>query len=193
MVGVGRPTDAQLTARLAVASRADLSYDHVGSTLEPDDRSGRSPHRVAVAVGAGDEVFDRARVGLRKWVCHRGIGATVHPADAALDVGSTLLVVLHAGPVSVIVPNRVVAVVDETDRFGFAYGTLDGHQERGEESFLVERATDGRVNANVTVDAGAATLAARVASLIVSRFQHVAARRYLEAWREFVESSPTSP
>ena len=34
-------------------------------------------------------------------------------------------------------PCRVVYVVDEPDRRGFAYGTLPGHPESGEELFLV--------------------------------------------------------
>jgi uncharacterized protein (UPF0548 family) len=186
MVGVGRPTAAQLEARVTEAARAELSYDHVGSTLGSDESSGRPPHRVIIDLGAG-EAFDRGRDGLRRWVCHRGIGATVHPPDAPLEIGSTLIVVLPVGPMSVLVPNRVVAVVDVSDRFGFAYGTLDGHQERGEESFVVERAADGRVSATVTVDAVPATWAARAVSPIVTWFSHQAARRYLASWREYVQ------
>ena len=40
---------------------------------------------------------------------------------------------------------RVVSVVDEPNRFGFAYGTLPGHAECGEELFLVEKTEDGAV------------------------------------------------
>ena len=36
------------------------------------------------------------------------------------------------------IPARVVYVVDEPARRGFAYGTLHGHPESGEEAFLVE-------------------------------------------------------
>lgn len=43
------------------------------------------------------------------------------------------------------IPARVVYVVDEADRKGFAYGTLPGHPERGEESFIVERRPDDSV------------------------------------------------
>jgi uncharacterized protein (UPF0548 family) len=35
--------------------------------------------------------------------------------------------------------------MDEVDRFGFAYGTLPGHVECGEEIFMVERTGDGTV------------------------------------------------
>lgn len=43
------------------------------------------------------------------------------------------------------IPARVVYVIDEPARRGFAYGTLPGHPERGEEAFVVERQPDGSV------------------------------------------------
>ncbi len=43
------------------------------------------------------------------------------------------------------IPARVVYVVDEPARRGFAYGTLPGHPERGEEAFVVERLADDSV------------------------------------------------
>lgn len=42
-------------------------------------------------------------------------------------------------------PVRVVAVVDEPRRRGFAYGTLPGHPLSGEESFVVEHRDDDSV------------------------------------------------
>lgn len=138
-------------------------------------------------LGHGLRAFDAATLGLRAWACHRGIRAVVHPGDAPIQVGSTLLVVLRAGPTSIVVPDRVVVVVDEPDRFGFAYGTLDGHQERGEESFVVELLDDGTVRGTISVDAVAATLPARMAAPAVVAFQRLAVARYLSAWRSFVQ------
>jgi uncharacterized protein (UPF0548 family) len=44
------------------------------------------------------------------------------------------------GPVGVVrEPVRVVAVADEPDRCGFAYGTLPEHEVCGEEAFVVAR------------------------------------------------------
>lgn len=43
------------------------------------------------------------------------------------------------------VPARVVYVIDEPLRKGFAYGTLPGHPERGEEAFVVEYRDDESV------------------------------------------------
>lgn len=42
-------------------------------------------------------------------------------------------------------PVRVIYVIDEPNRRGFAYGTLPGHPEDGEESWIVEQRDDGSV------------------------------------------------
>jgi uncharacterized protein (UPF0548 family) len=42
-----------------------------------------------------------------------------------------------------------VYVIDEPNRKGFAYGTLPGHPESGEEAFVVERGDDGTVGLDV--------------------------------------------
>jgi len=42
-------------------------------------------------------------------------------------------------------PVRVIYVVDEPGRRGFAYGTLPGHPVRGEEAWVVEQRDDGSV------------------------------------------------
>ncbi len=62
--------------------------------------------------------------------------ALARPGDTAM---------LRWGPWPAKIPARVVYVIDEPDRKGFAYGTLPGHPERGEESFVVERHADDSV------------------------------------------------
>jgi uncharacterized protein (UPF0548 family) len=75
---------------------------------------------------------------------------------------------------------RIVAVVDESDRFGFAYGTLPVHPERGEESFVVRR-DDGRVTFRVVAVSRPAHPLARAVPPVADRLQDVAVRRYLRA------------
>jgi uncharacterized protein (UPF0548 family) len=79
-------------------------------------------------------------------------------------------------------PCRVVYVVDEPDRRGFAYGTLPGHAESGEELFLVryDPATED-VFAEVTAFSRHATWWSRLASPFTSLVQRVVTTRYLQA------------
>ena len=57
--------------------------------------------------------------------------------------GTEVVMRVSFGPVRVVAPVRVVYVVDSADRRGFAYGTLPGHPECGEERFLVSLDVDG--------------------------------------------------
>jgi len=59
--------------------------------------------------------------------------------------GMTARLKVPFGPFTVTAPVRVVYVIDEVDRVGFAYGTMKGHPESGEESFVVARHEDDSV------------------------------------------------
>lgn len=181
---LSRPGAGDLAEALGAANIADLTYGFVGATLA---------HEPVVAVRrrsidlprAG---FEPALAGLREWVCHRGIGATVHPTRAPLEQGATMLVVLPVGPATILAPTRIVAVVDEADRFGFAYGTLPGHPEAGEESFVVARGADGAVTFTIAVAARPVPLL-RPVSPLVALAQRRALSGYLRSMRHHVEAA----
>ena len=62
--------------------------------------------------------------------------------DAPITAGTTVGVLAHLPGLQILNACRIVYVIDETtptvSRFGFAYGTLPGHVERGEERFSIE-------------------------------------------------------
>ena len=180
-VVLGRPSPDELDRVLADARVATLSYADVGITLRGE---GWAKQR---QVGQGDADFARAADGLRAWAPQLGIGASIHPPGVGLEQDATVLVVLPMGPLTMIAPDRVVQIVDEPDRFGFAYGTLPGHPERGEESFVVEHHADGQVLATITVQATPGNALMRVGAPIVTRFQHRAIAGYLTALERYVQ------
>jgi uncharacterized protein (UPF0548 family) len=63
----------------------------------------------------------------------------------AVAPGDTAILDIPFGPFHASAPVRVVYVVDEPSRRGFAYGTLAGHPADGEESWVVDRRDDGSV------------------------------------------------
>jgi uncharacterized protein (UPF0548 family) len=80
--------------------------------------------------------------------------ATTGPADQPLAgpdgspflaPGDTANLRFSIGPVALSAPVRVVYVINERTRKGFAYGTLPGHPFCGEESWVVDRTDDGSV------------------------------------------------
>ncbi|GAA3125089.1 uncharacterized protein (UPF0548 family) [Kribbella aluminosa] len=79
-------------------------------------------------------------------------------------------------------PVASVWTVNEPDRIGFAYGTLQGHPESGEESFLVARAADG-VYVAIRAYSRPASWYTRLAGPVTRKAQYCAATRYAAALR----------
>ncbi len=77
--------------------------------------------------------------------------------------------------------------MDETDRQGFAYGTLPGHPETGEERFLVARMPDDGVHFSIDAFSRPATLLARIGGPLSTHVQQLITDRYVAALRTVVE------
>jgi uncharacterized protein (UPF0548 family) len=63
----------------------------------------------------------------------------------------------------------VTYVLDEPRHKGFAYGTLPGHPERGEEAFALELHDDGAVTFTITAFSRPASLLAKAGGSAQSR------------------------
>jgi Domain of unknown function (DUF1990) len=63
---------------------------------------------------------------------------------------------------ALVAPCRIVSVVDEVTRWGFAYGTLPGHPEQGEEVFVVSIAPDETVRFEIVAFSRPADLLVRL-------------------------------
>lgn len=83
---------------------------------------------------------------------------------------------------------RVVAVVDEADRFGFTHGTLPVHPEEGEESFTVIRTADGGVEFHIVAASRPRQMLARAFPPVARRLRAAAAGRYLAAMQSAVDA-----
>ena len=59
--------------------------------------------------------------------------------------GDSATLVIPFGRIGLRAPCRVIYVIDEPKRKGFAYGTIGGHPESGEEAFIVDQTDDGSV------------------------------------------------
>jgi uncharacterized protein (UPF0548 family) len=133
-----------------------------------------------------DGSFETAGEAVVTFRMHRAIGARVRADAARAAPGVDVTVTL--GPFTV--PNRVVHVDDGPDRIGFAYGTLPGHQESGEESFLVERDADGHVWFSVTAFSRPVRWPTIVAGPIAVVAQHTFARLCGRALRRICTVKP---
>jgi uncharacterized protein (UPF0548 family) len=171
---------AQLASQL---ESAHLTYDDVGATrgaLPP----GYHHLRRSRVLGSGDDAFAAAASALLAWQVQLRAGLRVTASDAVIQPGAVVLLSAGAGLLRLRAPCRVVYTVTEARRRGFAYGTLPGHPERGEEAFVVEQREDGSVVFTITAFSRPATVAARAAGPLGRLLQHYVTQRYLAALAE---------
>lgn len=159
---------------------APFTYAPVGGTRHLDDLDtpGFRPFSVSRPLRTS---FEEAAEILMTWRLHERAGLRVAASHARVEPGAVVLMRLGVGPAALRIPCRVVYVVDEPDRVGFAYGTLPGHPEAGEELFVISRDDTGAATATITAFSRPATLLARAAGPAGRGFQHLMTRRYLRA------------
>lgn len=174
-----------LVAELERASRATTSYSEVGLTRAVALPSGYRHDTVRSALGTGEEVWERAKEALGTWVPHRHAGIDVFPPGAEQEEGATVVLNKSAGPMTVLAPCRVVYRTDEATRVGFAYGTLPGHPEKGEEAFHVVLAADGVVAVELVAFSRPSEALARLAGPLAREVQKAVTRRYVEGVRRY--------
>jgi len=170
---------------LEALATAELTYAERGATRGTLP-SGYFHASRRARIGAGHSAFRQAVEALNGWNMHRGAGLVVASSRPTAEPGS--VVVMRLGPpiVGVRVPCRVVYVIDEPDRRGFAYGTLRGHPESGEEAFVVELGGDGDVYLRIRAFSRPATLLARAGGPLTRLIQKVVTDRYVRALRRLV-------
>ncbi|GAA3370216.1 DUF1990 domain-containing protein [Streptomyces sannanensis] len=167
----------------------ELTYPDVGSTRKNHCPPGFRPLQVRVLLGHGPEVQRAAGNAVLTWRMHRAVGVTI-TADAPVAApGVRVVVGLAAGPLRIEAPCLVVWTVTEERRTGFAYGTLPGHPECGEESFVVETAADGGVRLTVTAFSRPAAWWARAAGPLARALQRAYARRCGKVLRRLATSA----
>jgi uncharacterized protein (UPF0548 family) len=161
----------------------DLTYAEVGGTAWERLPEGYRTFDRRASLGVGEDAFDRAAGGLMAWDMQRRAGLSVHASHPMALPGTDVVVGLGPSWLGLGAPCRVIYAVDERDRRGFAYGTLPGHPETGEEAFLVDLDPSGRVSFSVRTFSRPALFLARAGRPLTHRLQDVATNRYLRAMR----------
>ena len=184
-IRLSRPVPDDL-GRLADRVRADsLTYEPVGMTTLATAPSGYRLGRWSCLLGRGETVFDTAADTIRQWQVQKGAGIVVL-ADGPPRAGQ---VVAMSAPLPIgyiDLACRVVDVANTSDRYGFTYGTLSVHPERGEESFTVTRQSNDEITFEIVAVSRPRDLLARAFPPIAHRLQRAATARYLAAMQAAV-------
>ena len=137
------PSTQRIAQFLGAQRDAPFSYDEVGASRE----DAKAPTGYAVdhnraRLGEGRETFDRAVTALYAWKMFDIGWARLVPAGAPVEVGTAVAVLARHYGFHSVNPCRISYTIEQDEgdlvRRGFAYGTLPGHGERGEERFSVE-------------------------------------------------------
>ena len=166
---------------------ASPTYPDVGATLAGRWPAGFHVDHYRCELGSGPDTFQRATMGLRQWRAHRRRLVNVYPPHAEIRAGATVVLTLGSPLLALAVPCRIVGVIDEPRRWGFAYGTLPGHPEEGEESFLVTAAPDGLVRFEIDAFSRPGSRLVRLSGPLARSMQRTATRGYLRTLRRFVD------
>ncbi|WP_226832351.1 DUF1990 domain-containing protein [Brachybacterium sp. FME24] len=170
--------------RTGTATTSRYVRDETGALTVPLDALESTPaghrriHRSSVVVGTD---FDQARSALLGWTVHRRAGFRVIAERAPLQAGTEVRLRLGIWPFLITAPCRVLRVVDEPDRAGFAYATLPGHPESGIEEFTITRTATGLMRFHLDAVSKPATWYARLGAPVSRLVQEYCTRRYLRA------------
>ena len=132
-------------------------------------------------LGTGADRFATVVESLMTWDMHRRAGLEVDAAAPRVAAGGEAVLSLRLGPWLIACPVRVVDVVDQPMARGFAYGTLPGHPESGEERFLVHHDPDDTVRATIRAFSRPGPWFSRLGGPVARRLQERTTDRYLDA------------
>ena len=143
-----RPEPKIIQTFLAGQENCPFSYSEVGAT-RGDAPKGYTVDHNRIQLGNGRECFEQAVRAVRQWKMFEMPWVELCWPDAPIQAGANVAVLVTHFGIWSLNAARIVYVIEERgmrERFGFAYGTLEEHAERGEERFSVEFHTeDGAV------------------------------------------------
>jgi len=135
-----KPPPDFIRAFLQAQKDQPFSYAHAGATREQAPRGYNVDHN-RIQLGSGTNVFKDGCKAVQQWKMFDIPWLQLCWPETPIEVGATVAVLVsHAGFWS-LNACRIVYVVEvhgAYERYGFAYGTLPAHGERGEERFSVE-------------------------------------------------------
>ena len=172
-----QPSAASIQQFLRESKTLSLSYAPIGIVSQVP--AGYDVDDSAVVIGSGEAGFERAKTALMRWK-HFDLGwAGVHPAEASVELGSTVAVLARHFGFWSLNGCRVLYFLGDRSHgpsFGFAYGTLTNHAEQGEEIFEVSlnqasQAVTYRIRAVSRPRAALARLGYPAARMLQARFK----------------------
>lgn len=142
MFSFARPSPSKILSMLETARNLPGNYGVLFETQSGPDKlfvpKGYVQDHTRTQIGEGHNAFEAAKAALRQWKQFDLGWVCVANPDAAIEPDEVIAVEARTLGLWSVNLSRILYVIDEPDRFGFAYGTTALHVERGEERFLIE-------------------------------------------------------
>jgi uncharacterized protein (UPF0548 family) len=145
MFALRLPTSPESTKFLEQQRNLPFTYAPLDASRTGMPVNGFDNDYQRVIVGKGSAAWAAAQEKMRNWEMFPSDWTIILPVRAPIQEEQTVAMYARAFGAWWRNSCRVVYTIDEPERFGFAYGTLPGHMECGEELFLLEKDADGTV------------------------------------------------
>ncbi len=136
-----KPNALEIQSFISRQQHLPLSYAPSGLTNNPPVAGYNIDHH-RLQLGVGAATFHLARIALQQWKMFDFDWLHLWPTETPIETGSVVAVVVHHLGFWSMNACRIVSVIEDDTRdyrrYGFAYGTLLEHAERGEERFVIE-------------------------------------------------------
>ncbi len=184
-ISIFKPSENILNQWLSNRHQEAFSYSEVGAT-KADFPKGYNHDRNKCLLGTGDEVFEKAKKALQNWQHFPANWTKIYPNNG-FKVNEEVVVLFHLFGLYWFNSCRVIYIIDEDNRFGFAYGTLKNHVEKGEEIFFLERDDTGKVWYKIQAFSQPRFWMARIGKPITRAFQRKFVKNSFEAMQHAVK------
>ncbi|HQU92252.1 MAG TPA: DUF1990 domain-containing protein [Pyrinomonadaceae bacterium] len=139
-----KPSKTVIETFLLAAQEMEFSYIGIGATETTVPNGYLLDHNL-IEIGESDAQWDAAKRSISTWRMFDIGWVNIYGPTTPIETGQAVAIVIrHLGFYSLNAA-RIVYTIDEPARFGFAYGTLEDHGESGEERFMVERDSEGKI------------------------------------------------
>ncbi len=186
------PPDQMIRAFLRQQTDMPFSYPEVGGSRQTPPADYVVDHN---RVCLREACFNAACDAIRAWRMFPSGWVKLCWPTAPIAPGTEVAVLARWGGLWWLNACRIVYVIDACEsqrRYGFAYGTLANHAERGEERFCVEMVADGTVWYDLLAFSRPNQLLTRLGYPFVRRLQKRFAAQSLKAMADAV-SHAVSP
>ena len=189
MLSIFKPSETAAQDFLETERSKPFSYNAVGKTQTGTAVSGFDNDFNTQELGEGPATWEAAKMAIRHWQMFPGGWAFVMPQPLPIRAGEVVAMAVQVLGIWWLNSCRIVYVIDNEQQFGFAYGTLPGHVECGEELFMVEKSADGQVRYVLKAFSKPRYWMARVGYPLARAFQRKFVRESKASMLRFVQNT----